>query len=94
MEFKYSMLVNSSAYKTEGLCDGIALRRHKNVDKEVKGALRAQKDWNECVRTVSDYNGGLANEYSFICVTVPECLPDRLEIISFANEYAFIYDGN
>lgn len=26
-------------------------------------------------------------------VTVPEYLPDRLEIISYANEFTFLYDG-
>jgi hypothetical protein len=26
-------------------------------------------------------------------VTVPECLPERLETISYANEFAFLYDG-
>ncbi|RAL17430.1 uncharacterized protein BO97DRAFT_419668 [Aspergillus homomorphus CBS 101889] len=26
------------------------------------------------------------------CVTVPECLPERLEVISYANESAFLYN--
>lgn len=26
-------------------------------------------------------------------VTVPECLPERLEVISYANEFAFLHDG-
>ena len=39
------------------------------------------------------YKGGLGPEYNFIQVTVPECLPERLEIIAYANEFAFLYDG-
>jgi hypothetical protein len=42
---------------------------------------------------VKDYQGGLGDPFSFIRVTIPECLPERLEIISYANEYAFLYDG-
>jgi hypothetical protein len=45
------------------------------------------------VNRLSGYHGGLGPEFSFVRVTVPECLPERLEIISYANEYAFLYDG-
>ena len=93
MDFKYSTIINPSAYEAEGLCDGIPLRRHRNTDREVKGAIRAQEDWKKLVGLVSNYNGALGDEYTFICVTVPECLPDRLEIRSYANEFAFLYDG-
>lgn len=57
------------------------------------GAIRAQKDWSEQVRPVVNYQGGLGDSYSFIRVTVAECLPGRLEIISCANEFVFLYDG-
>ncbi|KAI1877693.1 hypothetical protein JX265_003701 [Neoarthrinium moseri] len=92
MEFQYSEVIDPSVYETCGLGYGIALRMHKDKATEVKGALRAQKDWTKNVNPVNGYNGGLGEPYSFICVTVPECLPDRLELISYANEYAFLYD--
>lgn len=41
---------------------------------------------------VHGYKGRLGDRYSFICATRPECLPERLGIISYANEYAFLYD--
>lgn len=93
MDFNHSEIIEESSYETEGLCNGIPLRRHKDPNKEVQGALRAQKDWCKLVCPVSNYNGGLGNDYTFIRVTVPECLPERLEIISYANEFAFLYDG-
>ncbi|KAI0451109.1 fusicoccadiene synthase [Xylaria acuta] len=92
MEFKYSREVDSSLYKTDGLGYGIALRMHNAQKKEIAGALRAQKDWSNHVKPINVYKGGLGDPYSFVCVTIPECLPDRLEIISYANEYAFLYD--
>ncbi|KAI7786173.1 hypothetical protein LA080_004557 [Diaporthe eres] len=65
---------------------------HKDAVKEAKGALRAQRDWSQHISPVDGYLGGLGDPYSFIRVTVPECCPERLEIISYANEYAFLYD--
>lgn len=38
------------------------------------------------------YKGGLGDPFTFVSVTVPECHPDRLELISYANEFAFLYD--
>lgn len=94
MEYQYSREVDPSLYETQGLGRDIILRMHRDQAKEVMGVLRAQRDWTKHVNPVNGYNGGLGDPYSFICVTVPECLPDRLEIISYANEYAFLYDGS
>lgn len=93
MKFQYSDVVEPSSYETEGLCDGIPLRMHKDPWKETRGATRAQEDWTKLVCPVGHYKGGLGATYSFIRVTVPECRPERLEIISYANEFAFLYDG-
>ncbi len=94
MEFKFSDLIDPSTYETESICNNIPLRKHKESFKEHSGALRAQKDWIKLVGPLNDYKGGLGSEYSFIQVTVPECLPDRLEILAYANEFAFLYDGS
>ncbi|GAW17676.1 hypothetical protein ANO14919_071360 [Xylariales sp. No.14919] len=92
MEFTYSQEIDPSIYETHGLDEGISLRIHKDQHLEFKGAQRAQRDWTKHVCNVDGYKGGLGNPFSFICVTVPECLPDRLELISYANEFAFLYD--
>ncbi|KAI5866412.1 terpenoid synthase [Durotheca rogersii] len=92
MEFRYSKEVDSSCYETRGLGGGIPLRTHENSLAEVKGTLQAQRDWSRYVRPVGEYRGGLGGRYSMICVTIPECLPDRLEVVSYANEFALLYD--
>lgn len=70
------------------------LRVHRDHDKrELQGIVRAQTDWSTLVSPLDGYKGGMGNRFSFIRVTVPECLPQRLEIISYANEFAFLYDG-
>ena len=96
MEFKNSRLVDPSEYELdglEGLCDGIPLREHNNSIKEDIGAVRAQEDWTKLVQPLNRYKGGLAANFNFMSVSVPECIPERLEIISYANEFAFLHDG-
>ncbi|KIK55695.1 hypothetical protein GYMLUDRAFT_835008 [Collybiopsis luxurians FD-317 M1] len=92
MEFRYSTKIDPSTYDTEGLCEGIDLRKHNFTFLEDRGAIRAQADWNKYVSSVADYRGALGPEYSLISVGIPECLPDRLEIVSYANEFGFLYD--
>lgn len=93
MEFLYSDRIDSSTYKTDGLCDGIDLRRHSDPRGEIRGVTRCQKDWSKFIGPLRNYNGTLGDQFSFIGVTIPECLPERREIISYANEFAFLYDG-
>ena len=93
MDFVYSNVLAPGTYRDDGLANTIPLRIHKDPFKEIAGTLRAQRDWHENVSPVKDYHGGLGDQFSFIRATIPECLPERLEIISYANEYAFLYDG-
>ena len=93
MQYKYSIVEDPSTYDTEGLCEGIPVRRHVAADLEEIGTFRAQEDWRHHVGPMGEYKGGLGPRYSFMTVSVPECLPDRLEIISYANELAFLHDG-
>lgn len=93
MDFVHSEEVPATSYETHGLAGGVPLRIHKDPYKDIQGAVRAQKDWSEKVQSVVDYKGGLSDPYSFIHVTVPECILKRLDIISYANESVFLYDG-
>ncbi|KAL5397145.1 hypothetical protein PMIN06_003678 [Paraphaeosphaeria minitans] len=92
MDFKYSDVLDSGTYRDDGLANSIPFRIHQDPYSEIAGSLRAQKDWDSTVSPVRNYQGGLGHPYSFIRATIPECIPERLEIISYANEYAFLYD--
>ena len=92
MKFQYSEVVDPSTYDAQGLCEGM-LRMHKNDINERAGVIRAQRDWSRLLGPVGHYKGLLGTPYSFMRVTVPECRPERLEILSYANEFAFLYDG-
>lgn len=93
MRYQYSERVESHRYRDDGLANNIHLRIHKDSYKEVIGTLRAQNDWSRLVSSLTKYHGGLGDLFSFISVTIPECLPERLEVVAYANEYAFLYDG-
>lgn len=93
MDFCHSDQLAPGSYRDDGLANSCALRIHKDPDAEMAGSLRAQRDWTNHVSPVRDYHGGLGDVFSFVRVTIPECIPDRLEIISYANEFAFLYDG-
>ncbi|KAI0116203.1 terpenoid synthase [Hypoxylon sp. NC0597] len=92
MEYQYSNLLDVSQYETDGLCDGLSVRKHIDEDLEEIGTFKAQEDWRDLVAPISNYKGGLGPKHSFMAVSLPECLPDRFEIVSYANEFAFLHD--
>lgn len=94
MDFRHSEKIDPNTYSTDDdLCRGIDLRMHKDPVGEIRGVTRCQNDWSKLVSPARNYRGALGDPFSFIRVTIPECLPERLEIISYADEYAFLYDG-
>ena len=91
---KYSTKIDWAHYDEDNLCNGIDLRRHVAADLEEVGAFRVQEDWRRLVGPLEKpYKAGLGPDFSFITVAVPDCLPDRLEITSYALEFGFIHDG-
>lgn len=90
----YSELLDRKVYDPENLCEGIDLRRHFAADLEDVGAFRVQEDWRRLVGPLEKpFRGGLGPVFSFITVAVPDCIPERLEITSYALEFGFIHDG-
>ncbi|KAF9889737.1 hypothetical protein FE257_007043 [Aspergillus nanangensis] len=92
MEYKYSTVVDPSTYETHGLCDGIPLRCHESPELEEIETLRCQENWREWVGPLGFYKGGLGPRWNFMAITVPECLPERLGVLGYANELAFLHD--
>lgn len=93
MTFTHSTIVDPSTYETQGLCEGIDVRVSKYSHLEDRGAIRSHEDWNKHVAPCHEYRGTLGPRFNFISVTIPECIPERLEIISYANDFAFLHDG-
>ena len=93
MDFSYSDVLTCPDYDARDLHGTVPVRRSRFGDLEHKGSARCQNDWSRNVKVLQNYEGGLAGPYSVMQVCIPECLPERLEMISYANEFAFLYDG-
>jgi len=65
---------------------------HRNDLLADLGCLRAHEDWNKLVAPVKLFKGGISARYNWMSVSVPECLPGRLEILAYANEIVFLHD--
>jgi hypothetical protein len=93
MEYRHSRPLDTGSYDTQGLCDGLSVRMHNYPELEVTGTKEAQIDWERLVSPLYQHEGGLGPKYGFMMMSMPECLPDRFQTVSYANEFAFLYDG-
>lgn len=94
MEYRYSHLLHPSCVDDAEICDGIPFRCHRNADLEEYGAICVRDDWKTLVGPLppKSHGCGLGPVYSFTATTIPECLPDRLEVVSYIMEFSFIID--
>lgn len=92
MDFRYSSILDPSTYTTQGLCDGIQLRLHNDHEVEDLAIIRAQEDWRQNVAPIGLFRGCLHPSTSFVSLCMPECLPERLDIVCYANEFGFLHD--
>ncbi|KJZ79476.1 hypothetical protein HIM_00945 [Hirsutella minnesotensis 3608] len=92
MDYHFSSLIDPSTYDNDGLYSNVPLRVNQDPIAEDLGTIRAQEDWRKHVAPIGFYKGGLGPRFNFMTCTIPECLPGRLEIISYANELAFLHD--
>jgi hypothetical protein len=93
MEYRYSYIVNPSRYESKGLNGNLPVRKSLYSEAEYVGSIHAQEDWKNLVAYIGEFYGNLGPALSFFSVSFPECRPERLEILSHSNEFAFIYDG-
>jgi ophiobolin F synthase len=93
MDFEYKYSFEPTDCETFGLCEGLPIRKHKNADVDEHAIYKAQADWAKFVGPRLNFKGALNPIHNFISLTLPECLPERLEIVSYANEFAFLHDG-
>ncbi|KAI1298516.1 fusicoccadiene synthase [Xylaria venustula] len=71
-----------------------ALRVHQNVQIEEQGVIRLRNDWQRYVGAMpsASLGGSMGPVYNFTSATIPECHPDRLEIVSYLMELEFLHD--
>ena len=94
MEYRYSSVLDPEIYResTDGLLEGIPVRFHHDHENEDLAILRLHQDWKANVGPLGNFRGTLHPRHSFMSLTVPECLPERLDVLSYANEFGFLHD--
>ncbi|KAI1172796.1 putative geranylgeranyl diphosphate synthase [Nemania sp. FL0916] len=94
MEYCYSHAIDPLSYDSQGLCDGLSVRVHRNADLEEAGIIRLRNDWRKYVGPLplTTSIGCMGPIYNFTSVTIPECHPSRLEIVSYMMEFGFLND--
>lgn len=94
LNYRFSKAIKCPEYEESGLCEGIPLLLSKEAILADLGAVRAQEDWLKHIGPLVNHRGGMGPEISFIPAIIPECLPDRLEVMGYANEFGFMHDDH
>ncbi|KAK4220764.1 isoprenoid synthase domain-containing protein [Podospora fimiseda] len=93
---RYSSILDPSDYgegDTHGLVDGIQLRIGNKDHRADLGSISAIRDWRKHVDpNVGLYGGGLHARMHLVHIGVPDCIPERLFIVAYATEFAFLND--
>ena len=93
MDIQYSSVVDrSSLGNLQGLCDGLDIRLHIDHQVEDLAIIRAHEDWEDNVSPLGNFKGILHPQHSLVSICMPECLPARLDIVAYANEFGFFHD--
>lgn len=70
----------------------IPIGRSLAAAEEDVGAKSARRDWTATVGAIPGFSGGWAPAFALVQLSVPECIPERLSIITYACELGFLYD--
>ena len=95
MEYPNSCVPGASPFDNtmKLLCSNIPVRVHRNAELADRGALRAQKDWQQHFGTLPPRNGGtMGPELNFVATIFPEILPDRIEHMGYIVEIVLLVD--
>ncbi|KAL3457458.1 isoprenoid synthase domain-containing protein [Aspergillus heterothallicus] len=76
-----------------GFCAGYDLRRHRHEDKANEGSLACRADWEKYIGPIERWGSCNPWEGHFGSVVLPFCKPERLAVICYIFEYAFLYDN-
>ncbi|KAL2021599.1 hypothetical protein VTK56DRAFT_6952 [Thermocarpiscus australiensis] len=88
-----SDVIDISQYDTQGFCPGYTLRRHRYESLANAGCHEARQDWIQYIGPVSEFGNCNPVNGNFTAVVLPLCKPERLRLVAYVIEYAFIHDN-
>ncbi|KAL5041044.1 hypothetical protein BDW71DRAFT_212499 [Aspergillus fruticulosus] len=88
-----SYAVPRSTADMAGFCHEYELRRHRYEHEANEGSLRCRADWETFIGPIERWGSCNPWEGHFGAVVLPFCKPERLAVICYIFEYAFLYDN-
>ncbi|KAJ5116916.1 Variediene synthase [Penicillium angulare] len=79
--------------RIHGFCEEYPPRRHNYKNKADEGCLNLRADWEKYIGPIERWGSCNPFEGNFSYVVLPLCLPERLSLLSYIFEYAFLYDN-
>ncbi|RAL16768.1 bifunctional terpene synthase/polyprenyl synthetase family protein [Aspergillus homomorphus CBS 101889] len=92
-EDRFSVLVPRATPDLHGFCHGYPLRRHTLEHKANEGSLQLRADWEKYIGPIERWGSCNPWEGHFGAVVLPCCKPERMAIVNYIFEYAFMYDN-
>ncbi|KAJ6104679.1 isoprenoid synthase domain-containing protein [Penicillium sp. IBT 18751x] len=77
----------------DGFCHNYVLRRHKYEQNANEGSSRCRNDWRRYIGPIERWGNCNPFDGHFASVVVPLCKPERLALVSYIFEFAFLYDN-
>ncbi|KAL2166793.1 hypothetical protein VTG60DRAFT_2146 [Thermothelomyces hinnuleus] len=81
-----------SQYATHGFCPDYPLLRHRYESLANAGCLEARKDWARYIGPAGEFGGCNPFDGNFTALVLPLCKPERLRLVAYVIEYAFLHD--
>ncbi|KAJ5813261.1 geranylgeranyl pyrophosphate synthase [Penicillium pulvis] len=88
-----SYLVSRPVPDIDGFCHNYTLRRHKYEQNANEGSSRCRDDWRKYIGPIERWGSCNPFDGHFASVVLPLCKPERLALVSYVFEYAFLYDN-
>jgi hypothetical protein len=97
MKFTYSIPIDKDIEDDFRRRFGTKLpfRRVLNEDEAKRGSRRVIADWREYINPSLplDFEACQTKHGHLMSLYFPECIPERIEILAYMSEYAFLHDG-
>ncbi|KAK4185022.1 isoprenoid synthase domain-containing protein [Podospora australis] len=76
-----------------GFCPKYPLARHKHEVLANAGCADARQDWIKHIGPASEFGGCNPVNGNFTALVLPLCKPERLRLVAYMLEYAFLHDN-
>ncbi|KAK4120553.1 terpenoid synthase [Parathielavia appendiculata] len=80
-------------YAAHGFCPAYPLKRHRHETLANAGYHEAREDWAKYIGPACEFGGCNPLDGNFTAVVLPLCRPERLRLVAYILEYAFLHDS-